>query len=73
MWIVFWKLVNAPLKLGKQDSLELVAHEAVDDEVSGGIEDEEPVHEAGEAEEPGRGSEVWTPASVDDQESIEDE
>ena len=43
-----------PLKLCAQDSLELVAHETVDDEVSGGIENEEPVHEAGEAEEPGR-------------------
>ena len=29
------------------------------------------MHEAGEAEEPGRGSEVWTPASVDDQDVID--
>ena len=31
------------------------------------------MHEAGEAEEPGRGSEVWTPASVDDQDVGDDE
>ena len=29
------------------------------------------MHEAGEAEEPGRGSEVGTPASVDDQDVID--
>jgi hypothetical protein len=61
----FSKSVMTPLKLCAQDSLELVAHEAVDDEVSGGIENEEPVHEAGEAEEPGRGSEVGTPVNVE--------
>ena len=49
-----------PFDLCSQDGLELVAHEAVDEEVRGGIEDEEPVHEAGEAEEPGWGEEVGT-------------
>jgi hypothetical protein len=71
--IVFLKLIITPLKLCAPDSLELVAHEAVDDEVSGGIKNEEPVHEAGETEEPGRGSEVRTPASVDDDGVSDDE
>jgi len=47
-------------KLVTQDSFKLVAHEAVNDEVCGSIEDEEPVHEAGETQEPGRGDEVGT-------------
>ena len=36
-----------PSDLVKEDLLELVPHEAVDDEVGGSIEDEEPVHQAG--------------------------
>ena len=47
-----------------ENFLELVAHEAVDDEVAGGVEDEEPVHQAGQAEEPSWGSEVRTPEDI---------
>ena len=49
---------SLPFDLCIQDGLELVAHEAVDEKVRGGIEDEQPLHEAGEAQEPGRGEEV---------------
>ena len=41
-----------------KDSLELFAHKAVNDEVSGGIENEEEVHETGQAEEPDWGCEM---------------
>ena len=57
---ISYNLLSLPFDLCPQDGLELVAHEAVDEEVRGGIEDEEPVHEAGEAEEPGWGEEVGT-------------
>ena len=57
----------APSNLVKKDPLELVPHEAVDDEVVGSIEDEEPVHQAGKAQKPGRRSEVRAPGNTNDE------
>ena len=49
---------NQPFNFLPKDSLELVAHETVNDEVSGGIENKEEVHETGQTEEPGWGCEM---------------
>ena len=46
------KLFFLPLDFLKQNQLELLSHEAVDDEVAGAVDNEEPVHEACQAEEP---------------------
>ena len=50
--------INQPLSFLLKHSLELVIHEAVDDEVRGGIENEKPVHEAGQAQDPRRGCDM---------------
>ena len=47
------QLPYLPCYLLPEDLFELLAHEAVDDEVGGAVDDEEPVHEACQAEEPG--------------------
>ena len=47
------KLQYLPCYFLPEDLFELLAHEAVDDEVGGAVDDEEPVHEARQAEEPG--------------------
>ena len=62
-----------PSDLVKEDLLELIPHEAVDDEVGGSIEDEEPVHQAGQTEEPGRGSEVRAPGNTEDEDLCNDD
>ena len=66
--------INQPLSFLLKHSLELVAHEAVDDEVRGGIENEKQVHEAGEAEEPGRGCHIGAAEhNIDENIDINDE
>ena len=60
-------IYSVPSNLVKEDLLELVPHEAVDDEVVGSIEDEEPVHQAGKAQKPGRRSEVRAPGNTNDE------
>ena len=73
MTVITFVLAPEPSYFVKENPLELVPHEAVDDEVGGSIEDEEPVHQAGQAEEPGRGSEVRTPGNTDDDDLCSDQ
>ena len=49
---------NVPFDFLPKNLLELLSHEAVDDEVVGAVDDEEPVHEACETEEPCRWPEL---------------